>query len=565
MSIVCVDADSVIEFIRSFGVSRDSFQSSNTSPLKEAAATLRQRAAESKEIENSILLKFGVKTLEELQAKIDKIAENFSSFQSAAIRNSLSDLDSGEGPSLTPKQLNDALIDYLLQTSEGQEVINMITEEAGQEVEEAAIKKIGDILSAGVEGARSSERGINRSYFDVYVRDFAQYIKSRKKAAVFSRQYKKDLKVMIGLIDKDAEANSTWYIRGELEKEGNKPNLSFYPYFGLSEEEKAEASKDMATWANFTKNLCSLVPQYGPYVEIALQKFTPSDFFQYDMNGVVGILGEVQAMAMLLALLPNDSAACFRAAGNLKNELAGNAKLGTDILIDELYGIQIKNYRGYPATGGAKGYRLTRDLTASELISRLTSSQKDDLGSYLAITSYNLPFKDVQYLKRMGWYDAVYQKSLKQYESYFNSLKAKGGSVFSTIKALIAADVDKFWTFTELYWATMEETDDALLGGYNNVFWFFGGQTLVASSQIFNLLAARIEQLSAKLGGKDKAVLDNFYVTFSDANSIFWRPTEKEGDDLRGPDISADTILSHINVHLSLNIYLEDIKNFGGL
>lgn len=565
MSSVLVTASSVIEFIKSFGVSRDSFQASGSSGLMEVARTLRKYADESKAYEQAILAKFQVADVNELQTKIDTIASNFSAFQSLAIRNDMRSFRETYENTLTAAQLNEGLIGYISGTPEGQAILEAIEDEESERVSDLAIEKLTAFLMQSVETARlnTSQKGVKKSYFSKYVKDFAQYIKDRKKAAAFSRQYKKDLKLVVVQQDGDSSGNSSWEIRGELEKNSDRPSLNFYPYFNLTEEQKKEALHDTHTWNNFIKNLCGLVPgEYQYYMDTALRHFTVEDFFQYDMNGVVGILGEVQALAILLALLPNDKQACFRAVGNLKNELTTNlAKVGTDIIIDEIYGIQVKNYQGYPVSGGTKGYHLSRTLTASELIDRLTTSQKVNLENYMAILSYNKPFKDVGFLKEKGWYD---KESLDQYASYYHSLAAKRGSVQSTVKAMILTDINKFWTFQEAFRATISETDPKLFGDYKNVFWFFGGKKIIASSQIFNLLASRVEQLSEKLQNADKAVLDNFYTTYRDNNSLIWRPEKNVDGELYGPEnISVRDILANITVALTLNIYLEDIENFG--
>ena len=556
VSSVLVTATSVIEFIKEFGVSRDSFQASNNSVLGNVAKTLRDYANNSKIQEQKVLEKFQVEDISQLQAKLDKISSDFSAFQSAAIRSSMGEFREKYENALTATQLNDALINYISSSAEGQEIINSIEEEQTEKVSEVAVEKLTTMLQQSLQASRSSKKEVKKSYFSKYVKDFAQYIKDKKKAAAFSRQYKSDLKVLV-VQKENGESISSWEIRGELEKKNSKKSpLNSYPYFNLTEEEKSEALKDMQTWNNFVKKLSSLVPNYSSYMEKAFGYFQIQDFFQYDMNGIVGILGEVQALAMLLVLLPNDAEAYFRAVGN---DLINSTKPGVDLLLNDMYGFQIKNYQGYPASGQTKGYRLTRTLTAQELIERLTTPQKDDLGTYMAILSYNKVFRDTKFLKQHGWYD---KEAIDNYSSYYNSLEAKRGSVWAATKAMIMSDINKFWAFDDIFEATMRGTDPGLQ--YTNVFWFFGGKKLVASSQIFNLLAARVEQLAKKLEGKDKAVLDNFYTTYHDNNSVVWHPEKSVDGELYGPEtVSPKDILSNITVSLSLNLYLEDIERLG--
>ena len=123
MSSVLVSASSVIEFIKEFGVSRDSFQASNNSVLDNVAKTLRDYANESKEQEQRVLEIFEVETIDKLQAKLDQISSDFSAFQSTAIRSNMGEFREKYENTLTATQLNDALINYISNSTEGKEIL----------------------------------------------------------------------------------------------------------------------------------------------------------------------------------------------------------------------------------------------------------------------------------------------------------------------------------------------------------------------------------------------------------------------------------------------------------
>ncbi|MBQ2174418.1 MAG: hypothetical protein II453_04970, partial [Alphaproteobacteria bacterium] len=197
MSSVLVSASSVIEFIKEFGVSRDSFQASNNSVLDNVAKTLRDYANESKEQEQRVLEIFEVETIDKLQAKLDQISSDFSAFQSTAIRSNMGEFREKYENTLTATQLNDALINYISNSTEGKEILNSIEEEQTEKVSDTAVEKLTDILQQSIQTSRTSKNRVVRSRLSTYVKDFAQYIKERKKAVAFSRQYKGDIKLIV--------------------------------------------------------------------------------------------------------------------------------------------------------------------------------------------------------------------------------------------------------------------------------------------------------------------------------------------------------------------------------
>lgn len=560
MSHVCVSAPDVINFIKEFGISRESYHgAASNSPITLAAKKLRQFAADSKIEEQKVLDKFQVGTLEELQNKIDGIVADFSGFQSAIIRKSMKDFAEKYDATVTDEELNDALIEALTTEQGANTILGQIIDSQNEEITDKTIEELTNTFKGIVEIQRQNKGSVKTSYLRAQVKDFVRYIKNRKQAAHFSRAYKKDLLAYVKL-----EGTSTWNIRAELEKNTSKDSFNFYPYFNLSLEEQNEAQNDINTWNVFVQKVSSLVDhKYSSFIEDAMSYFSIKDFFQYDINGIIGIFGEVQALAILMYLLPQDRNTYFRAAGNIPNELKDNQKLGADILLDDIYGIQVKNYQGY-----STGYRLQKDFTAHEVINRLTSPQKQDLGSYLAIISYNRPLIQKSLLE-----DAIYsnieyydQKALAEYTKYYHMLTKKEASVHSTMKTIILSDIKAFWTFEEMFKASMAGTDSKLEGTYHNVFWFFGGKKLIASSQIFNLLAKRVEQLGEQLQSKSKAVLNNFFTTYHDKNLLRWYPVgyDESGEILYGKtDIDADKILDNISISMSLNLYLKDIQDFG--
>lgn len=559
-SYVCIDAPSVIKFINSFSVSRDSFQSGGgNSALDNAEQKLRNEAANSKVKELEVLHKFRVNNINQLQSKIDEVVNNYSAFKSGAISKSMKDFAEKYDTAVSNKDLTDAIIKDIEQRSQEN---NELSEALKDLTSEAAIQAIAEILSKAVTTSREGKGKQTRSfYLKEYAQQIGNYMKDKKQAAKFSQSYKKDLAMYFVFQGDDSKGSSTWNIRVELEKNPSSGNLSFYPYYNLSIEEQTQAKNDNVTWSNFVNNLSSVISDPGStYIKRALSFYSPADFFCSDMNSVIGILGEVQGLAILLNLMPDNTN--FMAVGNKLNELKENRpKLGADILLNEEFGIQVKNYKGFPLEGGSKGFWLQKDFTATEIINRLTNSAiKYDLGSYIAITQYNQPI--TQNKENTQFYD---KESVDKYSEYYDSLLAKRGSVYTTIKALIAGDITQFWTFTEQYKILMEDVDKSLEGDYTNVFWFFGGEKLVASSQILTLLADRIKELKERLSGKDQAILNNFFTTYHYNDKLTWYPIDKRQEDgktiLVGPERSAQDILDKINVTLKLNIFLDDIKN----
>ena len=575
---VFMTAKDVRDFIHSYSLSRRQFYESS-SILTQLINELYQEASNFETIELDAYKVFGVTSLNELQQKVDEINNSqLLYFSNEYLSQSGTALAKNLGTDVVTNIFR-GMEEYLKSDEIIGPVLNSLQNYTDEEVRQIATERLAELINAKENrtGTRSSRQIESKSTIKGLRPAVANLIKfiedpSVTEAVTLTDAYRKHFSLLLNLSDV-YKTGSSWTLKYDNDSvidnlTGAIP-LSYYPYYQLTEKQKTIAKdytkgEGQKVWENFVDHLLSVAGMQGEdQAYKILGQLGPAPFIKEDLNGIKGILGEVQMLFIAIKLTKGKNVELI-AAGPLRNKLQGNVELGTDVLLNGTLGIQVKNYSIHNSVYQLSKTGMTWNYLQSKFEDNLTSIEK-----FYAIYSYNLPTRKRKFqTEAFPEYDAFYE----------NVLKSKTSSYHVATEAFFASNLDKFLTLSEAYDLIYTGADGEIskTGNYTNVFYFFGGKTLVPVSYILRLLAYRIELLLDELKHSDINALGAFFLTSSYKGPV-WPNPESEWTDQSGsikskkgfhlPTASSHTIDEVLNgmlFNMRLNLKLEDLNLEGG-
>lgn len=449
-----------------------------------------------------------------------------------------------------------------------------ITEKILDKVTEKMAEAINN--SRGIKASTSSRNGVKSFYLKGRLKDLL------KGKSTNLGEYSKDFRVLMQESNENY-SNSTYEMEYEatfstengsdIEQILNPlDEFSYYPYFGLTEEQQKEAvalttKQSKKVWENFKNHIKAfLIGDISEStVEVIMNQLGPYAFIKNSLSGVKGILGELQMLFVVAKLMgeANISINKLLATGSLRNKLSSNkAELGADILYDETIGLQVKNYKGHWLDDKPVNYWLKSDLSFSTFQERVEENGNlMDFDKYVSILNYNQPnwAGKGRGARGLGFNKESYEK----YNTYYNNKIAKKSGVINTMtKLLVAENMDKFLTLQESYELLSGDllTDLQTSGRYVNAFYVFGGVNIIPVRTVFELLLKRVEELEKALLWKQSAKTDNFYVRYNYTGTVWPVDVTKDQDANYSTDKTIQSVLDDLSIELKLNIWLSDLN-----
>lgn len=452
-------------------------------------------------------------------------------------------------------------------------------------------KKISDIIltNAATKLAEKIQEEARTAHKEDYTKQVGEvksfYLKGRIKDLVKGKkinpgEYKKDFKILMENEGSGKWTNSTYDMDFDVTfsigdnsdiEEAFMPldELSYYPYFGLTESQKKEA-KELKTeqskrvWHNFKDHIKSFLVGdiSGQTIDAIMNQLGPYAFIQNSLSGVKGILGELQMLFVTAKLMGEKNVGNrILATGPLRNRRNKSAELGADVLIDSTIGLQVKNYKGHSIEGKQVNYWLKSDLSFSTFSERVKENGDFvDFDKYVAILNYNQPnwAGKGRGARGLGFNKQSYEK----YENYYNKkIAGKSGVINSTTKLLVAENMDKFLTLQESAELLSGDLKDLYMKkDYVNAFYIFGGKNIIPVRVIFELLLRRINELEKAILWKKSAQTNNFYVGYNYQGTVWPVDVIKDQDANYLTNKTIQSVLDDLRIELKLNIWLSDLN-----
>lgn len=556
---VFITSKEVIDFVDNFSLSRRGFQS-DAEIFRTLLDELKMKQAMFYTIEKQAYKALNVSGIQELQKKIDDLNNSgLFQFQATYLNkagNLLSKFASVDDNEIAEVIANEIADSPELQLMNEEAALNLVKEK----LEEIVTKQRNLRTPTSSRKRRHYVRKGSKGFEGLAAAIYAKVQGKKIGEVTIPTAYKKELKGYVNNIQEKPEG-FMWEIDfNDVPAPLEGASMSYYPYFGLTKEQRAEAldlssgSKGAETWANFKKHICEVAANTvisNTTINIAMDYLGPAAFIKTDVAGVQGILGELQMLLIAMYLI-GDKSHVVMPSGQLRNELTKNrAELGADVLIDSTIGIQVKNYKGYLTEEGHRGFHLkTKPISWDTLVERFYFDDISDIGTYFAARCYNAPLK--------GTPPPELANSLPAYRHFYeNKLNNKTGSLNLAINSFFAANMDKFLTLVEAYEIASTGLNPAiendLEGGYLNAFFIFGGEKLIPTSRLLKALINRIEMLYQTLTGRGHGDVVNFSNSISYSGDV-WAPREEIGS---YPSMAS--VLSNIKISTSLNIFLSDL------
>lgn len=567
---VFATAEEVGKFVKDYALSRSGFRS-HPGIFEEILSFLRQKQREYESAEAQMYDIFGVSGLKELQARVEEINSSaLIKFSNEYLRKSSSELShilqevsNKELIQATAKYLNENVLTRSEQDniSLPQNTAEVVAEGLIEDKLLPLLKESRKVSNSIYSSRHKTERIQKGKGYKILARNIAEYLKNPYTQQQFkmSKAYKGDLTAFLTAANYLPD-HSTFTMEipsSEVEKItdsvlGNR--LNYYPYFMLSNQQMEEAvngEQGKKVWQQFKNHIIEVSGMDAGIANNILDQLGVEAFFQRSVNGVIGILGEVQ-MLFIVSKLTHGRQVEMIASGPLQNLLkTEKPELGTDVLLNKTLGIQVKNY--------------------SFINNSLFQMRKDFKWGY-----FEKVLADSPYLLEMGkfygavCYNQVVDKSIparfgkeavdqwERYNALYNKrLNRKSGDLNVVTQGYLMANIDRFLTFQEAYEIIYDspELQATINQGatYKNAFYFFGGTTVVPVSYIIRLLINRFEKLLRELQGKNNEALHTFYVTSSYNNDLTYTFGGDNNDSLTN-------VLSGANFNLTLNLKIDDLR-----
>ena len=350
----------------------------NRSYIDRAIENLEKMKKESLHREEDVYDKLKVKSLEELQSKLDELNKSgLSQFTNKALQR-FPAIKMTKGTLIKaknlPRMIEKDFLEWVNKKFADQELTEGMIEAYFESLGMDSREKAGHKL-------RTHKR--TGKVLGITFREFTQKEKKKIKK-IFGAKLLEETKTSLG----QNSENLTFSL--VVEEDGEKM-LKYYPYFGLSEEELREARKDEDLWANFKRAVgqCVRDISLSKQIEEAMEIMRKDSFVSAGTSygDIVGIFGELQSLVFLRSLNIDT-----RFVGHAKEE---GKKIGIDLVLEGI-GFQVKNYNTYGERGISEGIMLRNSYKLSNFLEIITkegtalAGYGDLLQSFYAASAFHI-------------------------------------------------------------------------------------------------------------------------------------------------------------------------------
>lgn len=257
--------------------------------------------------------------------------------------------------------------------------------------------------------------------------------------------------------------------------------LRFYPYYGLNSkdpEEAAEIIQDQTLWQTFVTEVSNCAGSFAPYVKSSMLSMGKQAFIDTgaSYSDIIGILGELQAMAFLQYLGANQALAP-RFLGHAVDK--NNRKVGVDIMLEGV-GFQIKNYHTYGSRAGQdEGFQLSNSYKLSNFLDIVSAAPHiaalaQDLELFYAISAYHIAVHE-NFHNIRSWIDHVQTDQLPN---------------------LYHSAIAELLPIKQISWIDQNLQQQ---GVATNAFYIVGGERILPVSKILSVYIKFLRQLKDKV------------------------------------------------------------------
>ena len=540
--------------------------------FREVKTFLERKISEFKEKEETALSLFKYKDLPNLQKEIDKInSSGLLQLSGEAFKKSELGKKFGDNQ-YSHEEILKGLIFHLQKNDEVKKSLELgLKQNNFEEVRALVEQEIYTVLdkqrdlTAKRTGKKTKASKKNISVnLDLIFEDVLEAIKQqhkRKKSIQVNNKtafqgYKKELKGFLKtqrILDRTSSFTMTFpenEIEEALENSTGLPSLVFYPYFDLTEKQKVMALNTAAepgksTWLNFQDSIAALAPVYRNEIKkVMSERMHPIDFIEANASRVQGILGELQLMIIAEILLEDQYKKGVIFVGNAINENTSK-KLGVDVLLTNGLGIQVKNYQGYSG-----GYWLSKkeEMSWKNLVSKIDNRAGfEEMVDYFSAVSYNKPVTE----------------AVQGYRQLYKEFTSENHPVRASIATLLSKNIGNFFTFEEACNAIMGENQKKI--DYRNVFFFFGGKTLIPTSYLLKLLLKRTNELIKSIETGSNSARNFFFTTSYNGDLKYSINKAQQYRQGKAVPPSKESIVNQMGFTFSFNLFLSDLElNSGG-
>lgn len=361
----------------------------------------------------------------------------------------------------------------------------------------------------------------------------------------------------------------------------------YYPYIG-PKDFYDELVDDLDNWDRFVQHIQTVASSSlisSSLIRNIMETVGPRYFCVSNMAGLKGKLGELQAALIMGAIFGEKN---IEITGHWKNEYKANkAELGADIILNNEFGIQVKNYHANSEDKNAYS-SFQKDVTVKEVLQRIrkngASIDAENLETVLGMMAFNQPADNAEeyissitdkinpnsvtdFRKKYAEYLGFYNRNLKEHAT---GQRTRSTSIF--IRSILAHNLNSFFTLDENYKSFVGPEDEKVIkeGSYTNVFYLMGGKTLIPTSRIIAKIIKNLQMIITMFAADhgDREQFYHFGYNFDPSKSPQkWSYSLAWGDSFapNPPNISnAPSVLSVIgsmNLNINLQIYVSSLLN----
>lgn len=472
-----------------------------------------------------------------LQAKIDDINSNLIMFSNKALRRFplVEKMSNSTSIDTLQKRFEKELSDWV----DNSQVIADVAEDKAIEAIAGHMVELFDNKYSAKEIAKILEKKKRRSKNGAF---------RFKKGTL--KDYKEDLLVYYKEIDDNingtkfdfsAEYNPMALISGN-------EDLSYYPYYKLTQEEQQFAKTNTSLWIAFCHQLAKMA---GKYEAVAFEVLTNervisvSDFFVGSANELIGVMGELQTLIIFAVLFGDEKHAGDRFLDYVGNATKNGKKVGVDVIV-EGEGIQVKNYNPYGELGKNQGINLRNSVSLNYFLDQLSGVLGQEQISTIA-EFYTLR--------------AYHTRETEEYDPTLSRLQ-----IFDNrVKDFFQGYIDQYLPLDNL--ETVEkEGRELAYGDTNNLFYFIAGRLVPVSK----ILLGYKKYMELLLDGINSKARRTFTVTpiyhGKDTYHAYWEKYNNgEGEDYKAKFGTAgyqnvyEEMVVDYTININIDYVLEEI------
>lgn len=495
-------------------------QDDNPYVLK-ALADLRQLQSEAVKLEKRAYRRFQVDSIESLQQKIDDINASGLNMLSNKVLKTLPAIRETQDAAIKKDQVIKAIEDSFYSYLDGKRGEKKLSEY----IDSLTDKELNRFYNEmAVAGGKSRRRGL--------VKKVKQDGKSQLMFSISSdvkRSLAKEYNIKADVQHSEDDIVISFDDLGQPKK----AVMNRYPYFALTPEEQEAAKKNITMWNNFkfTIKSCTTDVRAKEAIEWVMNnEMGVGEFVSAggSYNDIIGILGELQGLAIMKYLVPNDSTAQTRFLGHELNK--DGKKIGIDLALNHI-GFQIKNYSIIDTKDGNSLINLGGTPTLKNFLDTVQrsfgserESMRTSLEGFYALSAYHI-FKNSEFKETRARMDQLEKDELPR---IYHGIVAD----LLPLKAISLTDGGKS----------------------QNVFYLVGGTKILPVSIILERFIRFLQNI------KDGRKILTMRLEYEGPTDV----SDKENKTaFVGYGQVVKNIKVHYNVRLSLSTSLKDLINYG--